>query len=137
MPTRFLHDCRRTAARNLIRANVPERVAMLLTGHKSRAIFDRYNIIHEQELLDAGDQLVAYLAQQAQAVPARRRSHPVGPPPRAPHHPSASYDAAPRKDAPPRQRLAAAWRQWPDTARLCVAAGVAGGSSTLASISQA
>ena len=39
---------------------------MRLTGHKSRAIFDRYNIIHEQELLDAGDQLVAYLAQQAQ-----------------------------------------------------------------------
>ena len=78
MPTRFLHDCRRTAARNLIRANVPERVAMLLTGHKSRAIFDRYNIIHEQELLDAGDQLVAYLAQQAQAVPARRRPHGAG-----------------------------------------------------------
>ena len=73
VPTRFLHDCRRTAARNLIRANVPERVAMLLTGHKSRAIFDRYNIIHEQELLDAGDQLVAYLAQQAQVGPARRR----------------------------------------------------------------
>ena len=78
VPTRFLHDCRRTAARNLIRANVPERVAMLLTGHKSRAIFDRYNIIHEQELLDAGDQLVAYLAQQAQAVPARRRPHTAG-----------------------------------------------------------
>ena len=78
MPTRFLHDCRRTAARNLIRANVPERVAMLLTGHKSRAIFDRYNIIHEQELIDAGDQLVAYLAQQAQEVPARRRPHTAG-----------------------------------------------------------
>ena len=72
VPTRFLHDCRRTAARNLIRANVPERVAMLLTGHKSRAIFDRYNIVNEQELLDAGDQLVAYLAQP---VPARRRPH--------------------------------------------------------------
>ena len=41
---------------------------MLLTGHKSRAIFDRYNIINEQELLDAGDQLVEYLAQQAQAA---------------------------------------------------------------------
>ena len=75
MPTRFLHDCRRTAARNLIRASVPERVAMLLTGHKSRAIFDRYNIIHEQELLEAGDQFVEYLAQQEP----RGRSHPTGP----------------------------------------------------------
>ena len=68
---------------NVIRASVPERVAMLLTGHKSRAIFDRYNIINEQELLDAGDQLVAYLAQQAQAGPARRRPHaarPAAPP---------------------------------------------------------
>ena len=93
VPTRFLHDCRRTAARNLIRASVPERVAMLLTGHKSRAIFDRYNIIHEQELLDAGDQLVAYLAQQAPAAPARRRPHTGRPrrpgpasPPRATRH---------------------------------------------------
>ena len=78
VPTRFLHDCRRTAARNLIRASVPERVAMLLTGHKSRAIFDRYNIINEQELLEAGDQLVAYLAQHAQATP-RGRAHPASP----------------------------------------------------------
>ncbi len=41
---------------------------MLLTGHKTRAIFDRYNIINEQELLEAGDQLVAYLAQHAQGT---------------------------------------------------------------------
>ena len=78
MPTRFLHDCRRTAARNLIRASVPERVAMLLTGHKTRAIFDRYNIINEQELLEAGDQLVAYLAQHAQATPRGGRPYPAG-----------------------------------------------------------
>ena len=77
VPTRFLHDCRRTAARNLIRASVPERVAMLLTGHKTRAIFDRYNIINEQELLEAGDQLVAYLAQHAQATPRGGRPHQV------------------------------------------------------------
>ena len=76
VPTRFLHDCRRTAARNLIRASVAERVAMLLTGHKSRAIFDRYNIINEQELLDAGDQLVEYLAQQARTP--RGRVHQTG-----------------------------------------------------------
>ena len=54
------------AARTLIRASVPERVAILLTGHKSRAIFDRDTIIHEQELLDA------YLAQQTQAAPGPR-----------------------------------------------------------------
>ena len=77
VPTRFLHDCRRTAARNLIRASVPERVAMLLTGHKTRAIFDRYNIIHEQQLLEAGDQLVKYLAQHAQATPRGGRPHPA------------------------------------------------------------
>ena len=55
---------------------------MLLTGYKTRAIFDRYNIIiiiiNEQELLEAGDQLVAYLEQHAQATPRGRRPHPAG-----------------------------------------------------------
>jgi integrase len=64
VPHRLLHNCRRTAARNLIRAGVPERIAMLLTGHKTRAVFDRYNIVNEQELLTAGQRLAAYLADE-------------------------------------------------------------------------
>src|SRR5450759_5765150 len=64
VPHRLLHDCRRTAARHLIRAGVPERIAMLLTGHKTRAVFDRYNIVNEQELLTAGQRLAAYLADE-------------------------------------------------------------------------
>jgi integrase len=93
VPHRMLHDCRRTAARNLIRSGVPERIAMLLTGHKTRAVFDRYNIVNEQELLTAGERLAAYLATGAVAAsprrpagvtaqrPEAREGHPVEPAP--------------------------------------------------------
>lgn len=73
LPGLLFHDLRRSAVRNMRRAGIQDKVAMGISGHRTRAIYDRYDIVDEADLTDAGQLLEEYAQKRKQECAARLR----------------------------------------------------------------
>jgi len=78
-PEKLVHDFRRTGVRSFRQAGVPESVSMALTGHKTRSVFLRYDIVDTKDLSVGVEKLAAFHAQHAQNSRLRDNHGTIGP----------------------------------------------------------